>query len=402
VAAPSNDDHIAATESYRSLSVILNERTKILKSASRVIHLLPLLLVCPFAFGQDNSAITAKMEQVRDKHHLPTLAAIAMIDGEVRYLNAIGVRKLGSPEKVTPDDKWHIGSCTKSMTATLAAMFVEQGKLNWNTTVGNVFSEWRDEIHPDWRGVTIEQLLQHRGGAPHDAPRDLWALAWKKIGSPMEQRREFVHGLLTRPPAIPPGTKFEYSNQGYAIAGAMLEHITKEPWEKLIREMLFERLEMKSAGFGAPATPGKIDQPWGHTKKNNKPVPPGPKADNPPAIAPAGTVHCSLTDLAHYADLHARGQFADTPLLKHQSFLKLHTAPPGQDYAMGWIVASRSWAGGTALTHVGSNTTFLVDIWVAPEKHAVLIAATNTAEDATRAADEMIGVLVRRFLKQPE
>ncbi len=69
---------------------------------------------------------------------------------------------------------------------------------------------------------------------------------------------------------------------------------------------------------------------------------------------------------------------------------------------MGWIVASRPWAGGTALTHVGSNTTFLVDIWVAPEKHAVVIAATNTAEDATRVADEMIGVLVRRFLKQPE
>ena len=119
-------------------------------------------------------------------------------------------------------------------------------------------------------------------------------------------------------------------------------------------------------------------------------------------LIPAGTVHCSLTDLAHYADLHARGQFADAPLLKHESFLKLHTAPSGQDYAMGWIVASRPWAGGTALTHVGSNTTFLVDIWVAPEKHAVLIAATNTANDAPLATDEMIGVLVRRFVKEAE
>jgi len=342
------------------------------------------------------------MEQIRQKHHLPALAAIAMVSGEVCYLDAVGVRKLGSPEKVTPDDKWHIGSCTKSMTATLAAMLIEQDKLNWNTTVGDVFAEWRNEIHPDWRNVTIKQLLQHRGGAPHDAPPDLWALAWKKIGSPTEQRRAFVHGLVTRPPANPPGTKFEYSNQGYAIAGAMLEHITKQPWEKLIQEMLFQPLEMKSAGFGAPAAPGKIEQPWGHTKNGNKPVPPGPKADNPPSIGPAGTIHCSLIDLAHYGDLHARGQFGDTPLLKQESFLKLHTAPSGQDYAMGWIVAPRPWAGGVALTHVGSNTTFLVDIWVAPEKHAVLIAATNTANDASLATDEMISVLVRRFVKEAE
>ena len=342
------------------------------------------------------------MEQIRQKHHLPALAAIAMVSGEVCYLDAVGVRKLGSPEKVTPDDKWHIGSCTKSMTATLAAMLIEQGKLNWNTTVGDVFAEWRNEIHPDWRNVTIKQLLQHRGGAPHDAPPDLWALAWKKIGSPTEQRRAFVHGLVMRPPANPPGTKFEYSNQGYAIAGVMLEHITKQPWEKLIQEMLFQPLEMKSAGFGAPAAPGKIEQPWGHTKNANKPVPPGPKADNPPSIGPAGTIHCSLIDLAHYGDLHARGQFGDTPLLKQESFLKLHTAPSGQDYAMGWIVAPRPWAGGVALTHVGSNTTFLVDIWVAPEKHTVLIAATNTANDASLATDEMIGVLVRRFVKEAE
>ena len=356
---------------------------------------------CHAAIPPDNENVSAQLEQIRAKHNLPSLAAIAMIDGEVRFLDAVGVRKLGSAEKVTPEDKWHIGSCTKSMTATLAAMLVEQGKLDWNTTVGEIFSEWRDEMDPQWRGVSLEQLLEHRSGAPHNAPPDLWAQAWKEIGTPTEQRRQFVHGLLTRPPETPPGTKYEYSNQGYAIAGAMLEHITRKPWEDLMRDMLFAPLGMKSAGFGAPASVGEVDQPWGHTK-SGEPVPPGPRADNPPAIGPAGTVHCSLTDLARYADLHRRGQFSDTPLLKHESFVKLHTAPPGQDYAMGWIVAPRPWAGGAALTHVGSNTTFLVDIWIAPEKKAILIAATNTAKDAEKAADEMVGVLVRKFVKGAE
>ncbi len=380
----------------------LGLKTKIrkLKPIAAYLIVVGAIQFFPFvALAQTDSALTAEMEEIRAKHNLPALAAIVVIDGEVRYLDAVGVRKLGSPEKVTPEDEWHIGSCTKSMTATLAAMFVEKGMIDWDTTLVNVFSDWREQMNPAWRDVTLAQLLEHRSGAPHEAPRDLWAEAWKKIGTPMEQRREFVHGLLSRPPEVPPGSKFIYSNQGYAIAGAMLEKIAQKSWEELMREMLFEPLAMKSAGFGAPATPGKVDQPWGHAGKERKPVPPSPNADNPPAIGPAGTVHCSLTDLAHYADLHARGQVGDALLLKHETFLKLHTPPAGQDYAMGWNVVRRPWAGGMALNHAGSNLTFLVDIWVAPEKKAVLIAATNAATEAEPAADQMVGLLVRRFVK---
>jgi CubicO group peptidase (beta-lactamase class C family) len=181
----------------------------------------------------------------------------------------------------------------------------------------------------------------------------------------------------------------------------MIERVAKRPWEDLMREEIFKPLHMDSAGFGAPATPGQIDQPWGHHTEGDtlKPVPGGPNADNPPSIGPAGTVHCSLKDWAKFAEVHAEGEEHGWGNLSPEYFVKLHTPPPGQDYAMGWGVASRSWAGGTALNHQGSNTSFFVDVWIAPKKHTVFLSATNAAnENATNGCDEAIAAMVHRFL----
>ena len=67
---------------------------------------------------------------------------------------------------------------------------------------------------------------------------------------------------------------------------------------------------MNSAGFGMPATKDKTDQPWGHRLKDGKieAVPPGPGDDNPAAIGPGGTVHCSIEDLARFAAFHVHGE----------------------------------------------------------------------------------------------
>src|SRR5215470_14160319 len=63
--------------------------------------------------------------------------AAAVLRGERIIAQGVaGVRKRGSAERVTLDDRFHLGSCTKAMTATLVAMLVEEGKLNWTTTLG--------------------------------------------------------------------------------------------------------------------------------------------------------------------------------------------------------------------------------------------------------------------------
>src|SRR5947209_901422 len=99
------------------------------------------------------------LENIRQKHNLPALAAAVVVDGKIVVTNAVGFRKNGGAEKVTVDDKFHLGSVTKSMTATVAAMLVEQGRISWTTTIGEAFPELRSAIHPDYLSVTLEQLL---------------------------------------------------------------------------------------------------------------------------------------------------------------------------------------------------------------------------------------------------
>ena len=345
--------------------------------------------------------ISEELETIRNKHSLPGLAAAAVHKGELVALGATGVRKVGDKTPVTRDDKWHIGSCTKSMTATLAAMLVEDGVVKWTTTVGEAFPELKTRMKQPWGGVTLEQLLAHRSGAPGDPPEKLWREAYRGSGSPVQQRRAFVSGLLSEDPEAAPGTRFIYSNQGYAIAGAMLERLAKKPWEDLMRERVFGPLKLASAGFGTPAGRGKLNQPWGHSGDGAvlKPVPPGPAADNPIAIAPAGLVHCSIGDFARYAGWHAHRGRTKT-LLSSESFSKLHQAAGDEEHAIGWMIAPRGWAGGNALSHAGSNTMWYAVMWVAPEKDAAFVAATNAGNNAARAAcDQAVAALVQQVLR---
>ncbi len=340
--------------------------------------------------------MTQALEVIRKKHDLPALAAVVVKDGRICDRVAVGVRKWGDSTPVTTNDVFHIGSCTKSMTATLAARLIEEGKLRWNTTIADVFPEWKGEMNSQYEAVTVEELLTHRGGVPGAPPPAAWAQAWRKQGSPTEQRREFVEAVLRQPPAAAPGTKMIYSNQGYAIVGAMLEKITGTSWESLITEKLFKPLHMDSAGFGPPGTIGAVDEPWGHTRKLFITVP--VQADNPPAIAPAGGVHCSLDDLARFTIFHMQRPPMGG-LLKPETLVKLHTPPAGSDYACGWVVLKRSWAGGTALMHSGSNTMWYVVMWLAPGKDFSVVVGTNIAgTDAEQGCDEAASAMIRHWL----
>ena len=344
--------------------------------------------------------IAHRLEKIRDAHRIPALAGAAVDEGEIVAIGVTGSRRAGTGDSVFVDDLWHLGSCTKSMTASVCAMLVEDGKLRWDTTLGEIFPDLRDAMHPDWRVVTLEQLLVHRGGAPGEPPADLWKEAIKRSGTPTEQRWNFVKGLLAHKPSHLPGTHWEYSDAGYAMAGAMMERATGMAWEDLMRTRLFIPLGLKSAGFGEPASPGLVNQPWGHRGDEHPfhAVPPGPLADNPPAIGPAATVHCSIGDFARYAAWPLAGDRGDGWLLKPESFQKLHAPPDGQEYAMGWAVTKRRWAGGVALMHNGENEMFYAVMWLGPGENTCFVAACNCdGPEADAACDEAIRMMINRF-----
>ncbi len=358
-----------------------------------------LLLFAPLLATAAPEDVSAELAKLRAPEKIPALAAAAVLDGKIVALGVGGVRKTGTEEKAQTGDLFHLGSCTKSMTASVAAMLVRDGKIGWETTVSETFSGMR--IHRDRRGTTLEQLLSNTGGCPGDVPPLLWAELWQNRGSEPAQRLRMAREILKEKPEFPPGTASCYSNAGFTIAGAMLEKVSGESYAELLQERLFKPLGMKSAGFGPQATEDDPDQPHGHRVVSGElvAVPPGPSSDNPPAITPAGRVHCSIEDFAKYANAHL-GNSPD--VLGAEMLEKLHEpAGNGDGYALGWVVAERDWAGGKALSHTGSNTMNYAVIWLAPAKNFGVVAACNVGGDeGAKACDAAASLLIRRFLEE--
>src|ERR1700685_2899439 len=75
------------------------------------------------------------------EHKIPGIAAAALMGARIVAIGTAGVRKTGATEATGPDDRFHLGSDTKAMTATVTAILVEQGKLSWTSTVGGVLSD---------------------------------------------------------------------------------------------------------------------------------------------------------------------------------------------------------------------------------------------------------------------
>lgn len=337
-----------------------------------------------------SEAVNRALAPIRDQHQLPGLIGGIVRGDRLESIGVVGVRKLGSPALFRVSDQVHIGSDTKAMTATMIGSLVDEGKLGWSTTIAEAFPDTAKKVHPGFRKVTLWELLTHRAGLPANGP---WRLLGKSR-STTDQRRVLMAGMLQSAPQTKPGTKFAYSNVGYALAGLMAEQVTGQSWETLMRQRLFEPLDMASAGFGPPGTKGKVDQPWGHESKGKTFEP--RQEDNAPALGPAGTVHCTMADWARFASLHLRAAQGKPRLLKEETFRKLQTPPPGSDYAGGWLVVERPWAGGHALSHSGSNTMWYATIWVAPERDFALLTATNAGGDAaSQACDEAIEALVK-------
>ncbi len=345
--------------------------------------------------------VDAVLEPIRVRFDVPALAVAASVNGKMVGIGATGFRRRGDDTKVTVDDLWHLGSCTKAMTATLCAILIERGTLDWKTTVGATFKDREETMHADWAGVTLDQLLTNSSGAPNSLDAGgLWGRLWARQGSPLEQRLQLLDGVITRAPEAKPGTKFIYSNAGFSIAGAIAERVTKTPWETLIKREVFDPLGMESAGFGAPGVADRLDQPRGHHgERGRQVVEPGPDADNPPAIGPAGVVHCTIADWLKFASLHATGEKGTPKLLKAETIKRLHT-PPFGTYAFGWGTAKRPWAHGGVITHSGSNTSWYCVTWIAPERGFAVVAATNQADERARGAvDEACSTMIGRYLE---
>jgi len=349
------------------------------------------MLVPKTSLAAEPADLSPLLNSILAKHTTPGIVGAVVEDGQITALGAAGVRKAGSAAAMTPNDLIHLGSDTKAMTAVLIGQLIEKGQLAFGSTMAQVFPDLAAQMNAAMAKVTVQELLCHTGGLPNNL--DWWSID-RSGKSLSDQRRAVVQAILSSPPLSAPGTTFSYSNADYVVLGAILDRKTGRPWEDLIRTNLFEPLKMSTAGFGPPGIPGKVDQPWGHVLQNGAPFP--LQADNAPVMDSCGRVHCSISDWAKFVSLFLPNGLERRPLISAAVLRQLLTPPAGNDYAGGWIVADRSWAGGTAYTHSGSNTMWFCTVWIAPRMNfATLVAINYGGEDAFQTCDDATGALIQ-------
>jgi CubicO group peptidase (beta-lactamase class C family) len=145
-----------------------------------------------------------------------------------------GIARVGGTERLREDARFNIGSNAKSMLASLAATYVQDGTLRWTTTVGEVLGGDVPGIHEALGRATLAQLLSHRSGLPgFDTGAELRGVRVDG-DTPSAQRLAFARQVLRGAPAYPAGSKAVYSNAGYVVAGVMLERIGGQPFEQLM------------------------------------------------------------------------------------------------------------------------------------------------------------------------
>ena len=343
------------------------------------------------------------LDSLRKQNNVPAMGAIVFRGDTILARGVAGVRRSNSPEAVKAEDRFQLGSNTKAITATVIATLVEEGKLNWTSTLAEVFPDLRDSMASEFRNVTIDMLLSHHAGisAFEDTDDKDFKSIPKLSGTPTERRAAFTAWVLRNKPAGPVG-KGLYSNGGYAVAGAVAEKITGESWESLVQARVFKPLGL-TGSFAWSNTPD-LNQPWGHseTRSGTKPVNPGDPDERVPAIIwPAGSVELSLGDYATFLQLNLRGlEGHDTKLLKAITIKHLHTSPvtPADKYGLGWGL--QDFDAAPASVHVGSAGAFFAITIIQPTRDLGVAVFTNAGGERAKAATtEAVKSLIKRFAK---
>jgi D-alanyl-D-alanine carboxypeptidase len=333
-----------------------------------------------------NWSLQDMLDAVRAEFGVPAVGGATVTTQGIKEVGVSGIRKHGSTVAAETGDRWHLGSDTKAMTATLLAVLVQKGIVGWDMTVKEAFPEWAQTMKDMFKYVNFNWLMAHRSGITNGTSEEWNALA-DTNKTITERRREFARLITHREHDSPfvifdnPGYIFSYQNANFILAAAMLEKATGKSWEDLMKTEVFQPLGMTTAGFGAPGSASDVNEPWGHSDASGQRV--ATKGDNPPGLGPAGTVHASLEDWAKFIRLHLDGSEGSLTL-SVSSLTRLHTQYPPNNmypnrYGWGWIMYDDF--GSVALGHDGSNGSWYCSCQVIPGKGLGFLAVTNIGSD---------------------
>ena len=275
-------------------------------------------------------------------------ASIAVVkDGAIVAVRAYGMARLpGTP--ASPSMPFAIGSISKQFTASLILLLAQDGKLSLDDHVGRFLPELTQA-----NDVTIRQILSHTAGYQDFWPEDYSPLIFHKPATPISYVDEWGKKKLD----FPPGTAWQYSNTGYAIAGLIAEKAGGAPLFDQLRARILAPLHMTTAAdyayHGIP--PGG---PLGYERYAYGPPRPAP-LDMPAWSFGSGGLAMTPHDLALW-DISVMNR----ALLSADSYTALETEiklknGKGTGYALGVEVGSRS--GHRMIEHSGEETGFVAE-----------------------------------------
>ena len=188
------------------------------------------------------AATSQEMEAFIAANAIPGAALAIVYDGQIRTAG-FGTRRNDDPTaRVTPDTWFHLFSISKSLTATAMMVLSEQGRLAPTDAVASRFPAFQlaGEVPS---APTIHQLLTHTSGLPDDTP--LTNPSWSRCETSIADHwAKTTHKLW-----LEPGRAHIYSNEGYNLAGAVIETVAGIPYPDAMRTLVFEPLGLADIAF---------------------------------------------------------------------------------------------------------------------------------------------------------
>ena len=308
------------------------------------------------------------------KSGVPSASVAVVTNGQIAYVQAYGAARIEPRISATPDMRYSIGSISKQFTATAILLLQEQGKLSLDDKVARFIPDLTRANE-----VTIRQLLSHTSGYQDYWPQDY---VMPFMLQPVTSQK--IMDLWARKPLdFDPGTKWQYSNTNYVIAGVIVEKAARMPLLQFLRAQVFIPLDMKSV-MNIDQEKLEETDPTGYVRYALGPLHPAPKEGKGWLFA-AGELAMPARDLAKW-DI----SIMDQKLMKPASYQQLGTDVLlknglGTRYGLG--VSVSMIAGHRALSHGGEVSGFTAENIVFPDDRVAIVVLTN--QDAAGASGDI-------------
>lgn len=318
--------------------------------------------------------------EIMKRSQVPGMAVAVVVDGKTVLTQGYGTREVGKQAPVDAHTVFQIASISKSLSATVAAIEVSQGKAAWDDPVSRYLPDFKLGNAYVSEHATIGDYFAHRSGLPGTAGDDLEDLGFS---------RNEVLARLRLLPLDAFRTSYHYANFSTTIGAEAVAKAAGRPWEALADEQLFKPLGMKSTSYRYRDFEAHTNRAVLHAYQNGRFVPAGQRdADQQ---APAGGVSSTVVDLAEWLKLLlADGQHqgkamispaALLPALSPQAFsarahdLDSRSGFYGYGFNVNTELGGRPSMGHSGAFLMGTGTTFRI----VPSAGIGIVVLTNGA-----------------------